>query len=320
MLRYFDGLSFSAVGQRVRLNENAARMRTERALDKLRVQLGRRGVTSSAGALGLALASQALGSAPTGLAASVLRAALEAKPVGTLASLVSTLALQKPVVVGIGLGVAAGIAGVGWSLWTSRTSDQELASLRTEHALLARQLASAPKPSAVAPAFGPAAPVARGQAGRTTAEPSSGRSYQGQATPQHTLLSMAWALEAGNAEAASQLITFTAGSRSELERVFVEASPEVRERYRTPERLFIQALLVSTVLRPPASDEQLKQYITTESDAERVVVRKAGTKGSGWPMVRTAQGWKVEYALPPGRAAKLLKVMDNPLAAQLGIN
>src|SRR6478736_6816085 len=35
LLRYFDGLSFAAVGERMNLSENTARMRTERALDKL---------------------------------------------------------------------------------------------------------------------------------------------------------------------------------------------------------------------------------------------------------------------------------------------
>ncbi|MDZ7905917.1 MAG: sigma-70 family RNA polymerase sigma factor [Cypionkella sp.] len=66
LLRYFEGLSFAEVGARMNLSENAARMRTERALEKLRFHLGRRGVTSTTVALGLLLANQAFALAPAG--------------------------------------------------------------------------------------------------------------------------------------------------------------------------------------------------------------------------------------------------------------
>ncbi|MBI4624165.1 MAG: sigma-70 family RNA polymerase sigma factor [Verrucomicrobia bacterium] len=76
VLRFFEGKSFADVGARLRLTENAARMRVERALDKLHAALARRGVTSTTAALALALANQAGVAAPTGLAASVTGAAL----------------------------------------------------------------------------------------------------------------------------------------------------------------------------------------------------------------------------------------------------
>jgi hypothetical protein len=53
------------------LHENAARMRVERALERLRNCLTRRGITSSAAGLALLLAKQVVGAAPLGLAASV---------------------------------------------------------------------------------------------------------------------------------------------------------------------------------------------------------------------------------------------------------
>jgi RNA polymerase sigma factor (sigma-70 family) len=76
LLRYFEGKSFAEVGVKLRLTENTARMRVERALDKLHALLARRGVTSTTAALGLALANQAGVAAPAGLAASVTGAAL----------------------------------------------------------------------------------------------------------------------------------------------------------------------------------------------------------------------------------------------------
>ncbi|HEX3730976.1 MAG TPA: sigma-70 family RNA polymerase sigma factor, partial [Opitutaceae bacterium] len=47
LLRFFEQHSFAEVGARLSLSENAARMRVDRALDKLRRSLARRGVVSS---------------------------------------------------------------------------------------------------------------------------------------------------------------------------------------------------------------------------------------------------------------------------------
>jgi RNA polymerase sigma factor (sigma-70 family) len=76
VLRFFEGRPFADVGQKLRLTEDAARMRVDRALDKMRALLMRRGVTSTTTALALALTSEIVGAAPTGLAAVVTNAAL----------------------------------------------------------------------------------------------------------------------------------------------------------------------------------------------------------------------------------------------------
>jgi DNA-directed RNA polymerase specialized sigma24 family protein len=68
LLRYFENLSYSEISQRLRIGDNAARMRVERALERLRSHLAKRGVTSTAGALGLVLSQRAVAAAPTGLA------------------------------------------------------------------------------------------------------------------------------------------------------------------------------------------------------------------------------------------------------------
>lgn len=86
LLRYLEGHDFAAVGAKLALTDNAARMRVDRAVDKLRALLARRGVTSTAAALSLALANQAVVAAPAGLAATVTGTALAAGT-GTAASL-----------------------------------------------------------------------------------------------------------------------------------------------------------------------------------------------------------------------------------------
>ena len=69
LLRFFEGRDFAGVGARLGLSDNTARMRVERAMEKLRVALDRRGVTSTTAALALALGNQAVVAAPAGLAA-----------------------------------------------------------------------------------------------------------------------------------------------------------------------------------------------------------------------------------------------------------
>jgi RNA polymerase sigma factor (sigma-70 family) len=75
LLRYFEQRSYADVGAVLNLTVDAARMRVDRALEKLRVLLGRRGITSTGAALGAALANQAV-ALPAELIGNVTDAAL----------------------------------------------------------------------------------------------------------------------------------------------------------------------------------------------------------------------------------------------------
>lgn len=162
LLRFFEDHPLAQVGARIGLSENAARMRVDRALDKLRAALARRGVTSSAAALSLALTQQAVIAAPVGLAASVTGAALAlagasagaaAGGAAAGAKLLSLMAMTK---------LQAGAAGLlGLALATAlflqhqdnarlreendrlHAQGQELAALRADNRRLAEQAASA---------------------------------------------------------------------------------------------------------------------------------------------------------------------------------
>ena len=59
VLRFFEGKSFKEVGDAFGISENAARMRCERSLERLRDLLSRRGVTSTAATLAVVLAAGA---------------------------------------------------------------------------------------------------------------------------------------------------------------------------------------------------------------------------------------------------------------------
>ena len=75
VLRFLEDRSLRDVGAEIGLTENAARMRVDRALEKLRGQLARRGVTSTASGLAAALMVGVCTQAPTALGASITTAA-----------------------------------------------------------------------------------------------------------------------------------------------------------------------------------------------------------------------------------------------------
>ena len=77
LLRFFEQLDFGSVGEELGSSEDAARMRVNRALEKLHTLLTHRGVTLSATALGTVLATEAVTASPAGLAATISSAALQ---------------------------------------------------------------------------------------------------------------------------------------------------------------------------------------------------------------------------------------------------
>jgi RNA polymerase sigma factor (sigma-70 family) len=103
LLRFFEQRDFRAVGEALGSNEDAARMRVNRALGKLHSLLKQRGVTLSITALGTALTAEAVTAAPAGLAVTVSGAALAGAAAGagtalTLTKLMVMTKLQAAVV------------------------------------------------------------------------------------------------------------------------------------------------------------------------------------------------------------------------------
>ena len=87
MLRYFEQRDFRAVGEALGSTQDAARVRVNRALEKLHVLLKQRGVALSVGALGSVLTAGAVTAAPAGLAVAISTAALAGATAGTGISL-----------------------------------------------------------------------------------------------------------------------------------------------------------------------------------------------------------------------------------------
>ncbi|HTI71146.1 MAG TPA: sigma-70 family RNA polymerase sigma factor, partial [Candidatus Limnocylindria bacterium] len=87
LLRYFQQRSLREIGSALGVSEDAARMRIDRALERLKSLLAAKGVPSTAAALGMILETQVVGSAPVAfvqtLSATAIGAAALA-PVSTL--------------------------------------------------------------------------------------------------------------------------------------------------------------------------------------------------------------------------------------------
>jgi RNA polymerase sigma factor (sigma-70 family) len=82
LFRYFENQPFIQVGAKLGLNENAARMRVERALEKLRAIFAKRGVTTAT-ALASVISANAVQIAPANLAVTLTAGSVAAAGTGT---------------------------------------------------------------------------------------------------------------------------------------------------------------------------------------------------------------------------------------------
>ncbi|HET7537237.1 MAG TPA: sigma-70 family RNA polymerase sigma factor [Candidatus Didemnitutus sp.] len=319
LLRFFNGLSYAAVGQRLALSENAARMRAERALDKLRGFLSQRGVTSTSAALGLLLASPAFAAAPAALVPVVATTALAAASTGAT-GLAGFLLMNKIALPVVSASLAAGVTVLVWTAVARDNSRTELASLRQEHS---RLLAQAPAPavaaidtSVKAPA-GPSASnieaIAAAMAERETrlaaaakaapasnpaTDPAHGHRNRGQATPRDAGYTLAWAGTIGDVEAMSKLVYFDDDARKAALEIIAGLPESVRARYPTPEAFygFLMAL-DGALLAPPPRIEALERMESQSEFVEiapgRVAVRRVGTSQNRQVYQQTDEGWKL---------------------------
>jgi RNA polymerase sigma factor (sigma-70 family) len=92
LLRYFENKSLREVGQALGTNEDAARKRVSRAVERLREFLAKHGVAAGASGLAVLLSANAVHAAPAGLAATISASAV---PGGT--ALVTTATATKAI-------------------------------------------------------------------------------------------------------------------------------------------------------------------------------------------------------------------------------
>jgi RNA polymerase sigma factor (sigma-70 family) len=141
LMRYFENRRLGEIGERLGLSEDAARKRVDRALEKLRTFLFKRGITATA-SLAAVISANAVQTAPAGLAATLSSGALAgtALAAATTATLTKTIAMtviQKTLIAA----TIAALAGTGFyeARQASRLRDQAQA-LQQQQTLLTEQL------------------------------------------------------------------------------------------------------------------------------------------------------------------------------------
>src|SRR3954471_19352041 len=91
LMRYLEKRSLGEIALQIGLTENAARMRVERALDKLRLYLSSQGATTSATLLATALSANAVETVPAGVAVALTNGALTSAAGGGIIAQIMTL-------------------------------------------------------------------------------------------------------------------------------------------------------------------------------------------------------------------------------------
>ena len=279
LLRFFEARPFAEIGALLELSENAARMRVSRALEKMALTLGRRGITSTTAALGVALGTQASLAVPAGLTASVATTALsQAATQGGAVLLFGFLTMTKLEVAAVGVLFVAG----GALFTTQSFSNRALAAE-------ARRLATEPTKSSLIrrePAFGPGSPApaseklvvsspaplasarhapadfARDEAAGLAAvglKPRSEWKNAGRTSPEAALETMLWSILEGDFATLATTLDFAPEASAKLNEWFATLPSEVREKYGDPRRIAASVYAESPDLVPTGFRHMLQK-------------------------------------------------------------
>ncbi len=148
LLRYFENRSFIEVGAKFGLNENAARMRVDRALEKLRAIFTKRGIVATT-ALASVISANAVQMAPAGLATTLATTSIAAAGTGTAFILLKLMTASQ---LKLGIGALAAIGAATTLVMQhqaqvklrqeSRLQGQQIAQLATDNQSLSNRLAA----------------------------------------------------------------------------------------------------------------------------------------------------------------------------------
>lgn len=335
LLRFLEGRSFAEVGASVGLSENAARMRVERALEKLRARLMSRGCTSTAAALGSAMAAQGAVAAPeawvAALATKALAGSMTATGAGAAAAAGWGIFAMNKLTVALITGIAAaGLTSAGFS-WKNRWTQRENAVLRAENDTL-RQLRSTHEASATGPG-----PTLGDVADRNRLQELNVRMQQynsdvakrvesavkqakptlqnrGIAAPMEAIETFAWACYTADAAALGRQIYFDGEARQLAEAQLAKMPAFLRDQYGTPEELYGFFVAADSLVAPPPSDpELLKEIDTVFLQPDRIEMRKKGASRGRHQYQWTPEGWKFVLSAEAVEGLAVNVLRENPM-------
>jgi RNA polymerase sigma factor (sigma-70 family) len=141
LLRYFENKSLREVAQTLGTNEDAARKRVSRAVERLREFLGKRGVAAGASGLAIVISANAVQAAPAGLAATISTSAMlggtALLTTATATKAIAMTALQKTIITAT---IAAAVGAGVYEARQASTLRGQVQALEQQQAPLTEQL------------------------------------------------------------------------------------------------------------------------------------------------------------------------------------
>jgi RNA polymerase sigma factor (sigma-70 family) len=317
-LRFFEDSSFSDIGQRLHLSENAARMRVERALNKMQGLLSERGITSTAAAIGTTLAASTAQALPAGFSATVTSTAIAS--VG-LAGAIPGIIFMSITKLQLGIAITLIAAGVGGFLVQQNANahlkaqlngfsrqGEEVTQLKAENSRLKQALVQAAQSPASAEARTASASTAPRYPDISQANhrelpalapgltPIDGLDHSGRTTPRTAFSTQIWAAAQGDVDLEQSAIALSPEGRAKLAALIATLPPAAQANYGTPERLMASVLAGSPhpvggiqVLGETTQSPDEVTLQTAWQHADDSIVHHSSVElqqdGTGWRMV-----------------------------------
>jgi RNA polymerase sigma factor (sigma-70 family) len=307
LVRFIEHRSFAEVGNALDLSENAARMRVDRALNKLPAMLRGKGILSTTSALAAVLAEQAVIAAPAGLASDATAAALASPTVGGavgyLTAGISTIMNTSKIILGVTAALAL-LSGIG--ILELRNSSR-IASLTRENQRLEGQLNGALSREAVLKSRAMSNPTqgrladlglkVREEMLRTagTGKPAASPYRDaGQTTPIAALETFMWASDRGDTTALARTIVFGGNGRQKAQTVLAALPQEAQAQFSSPEELYALFIADDALTSPPPPEDIIHSVTVQPDGPDRAILVFPGTNHQQ-VYQNTADGWKLVF-------------------------
>jgi RNA polymerase sigma factor (sigma-70 family) len=234
LLRFYQQRSFPEIAGMLRMSADAAQKRAERALERMRGHLVRRGIVSTAVALAALLEARAVEAAPAGLSALIIQGALAPATRGAEA-LFHLMKLSKTKLAITAVLLAGASSVIVWQRRAEFDCLHQIAMSRAAHHLALQLRSNNPSVRSALASLRPARPAGGWAAGAT--KPASGLwpalapgavrpittlHNAGSATPAAALESLIWSKENLDFETLNHLLAFTAEVQAKADALYAE--------------------------------------------------------------------------------------------------
>jgi RNA polymerase sigma factor (sigma-70 family) len=328
LARFFEARSFAEIGVQLRLSENAARMRVDRALAKLRTALRRHGIDSTGAALTTALSQPVMATVPAGLSTSACGAAF-ASATAPAVGWIAFLAMNKVKTAAIAALAAAMLTPPLVELRANRQLRAELSMLRDAHTTAAREnshLAEAATHTvddvfstdfAELNRLRARAAVLRTRPDGVIEREIKSPTNRGWDTPDAALETIQWAFLNGDWATMARAFSFDTDAKTKADTFFASLPSEIRQTYQTPERFFGHAWYEASQPQHPAWTRELQVIDVERVDGpEPMRVRAWGRTGTGRELMTIvrfehgANGWAMGASYSTDILQKLIAKLD----------